>query len=200
MHAESPTMGLFFAFGGKFMKKKQLANLIMVAVIAVMAVGGVALALLLRPEAGAPAPEGTAATYAESGTGSGSCTVAIRCDTILSNLDSLEQSKGEFVPADGAILETVAVAFSEGDTAFDVLKKVCESSGIQLEYSWTPLYDSYYVEGINHLYEFDCGPESGWLYRVNGGAPNYGSSAYQVQNGDAIVWVYSCLGRGADLG
>ncbi len=40
------------------------------------------------------------------------------------------------------------------------------------------MYNSYYVEGIGNLYEFDCGKESGWMYKVNGRFPNYGCSSY----------------------
>ena len=82
----------------------------------------------------------------------------------------------------------------------DVLKKVCTAADIQLEYSWTPAYDSGYIEGINHLYEFDCGKESGWMYKVNDWFPNYGCSSYKVENGDNIVWCYTCNGYGEDVG
>ena len=128
------------------------------------------------------------------------CTVTVTCATILDNWDRLETVKQEFVPEDGLILATVRVPFSEGETAFDVTKRACDAYGIQLEYSWTPLYDSYYVEGINHLYEFDCGAESGWMYKVNGWFPNYGASSYALQEGDAVTWEYSCVGLGADIG
>ena len=62
------------------------------------------------------------------------------------------------------------------------------------------MYDSYYIEGINNLYEFDCGSESGWMYKVNGWFPNYGCSAYPLKDGDVIVWCYTCNGLGADVG
>lgn len=130
----------------------------------------------------------------------GSCTIAIYCHTILNNMGSLDPAKAEFVPGDGAILYPVTVEFTEGETVFDVLKRVCSRAGIQLEYSWTPLYDSYYVEGIHQLYEFDCGFESGWMYQVNGWFPNYGCSSYQLKDGDTVVWAYTCQGLGADLG
>ena len=128
------------------------------------------------------------------------CTIEIRCDTILNNPDLLRPEKAEFVPEDAVILATVKVPFAEGESAFDATKRACDVYGIQIEYSWTPLYDSYYVEGINNLYEFDCGSESGWMYKVNGWFPNYGSSSYALQEGDAIVWEYTCVGLGADLG
>ena len=129
-----------------------------------------------------------------------SCTITIRCDTILDNRDNLEPSKSEFVPENGCILPSVKVEFDKDDTVFDVLKEVCETYKIQIEYSWTPMYESYYIEGINNLYEFDCGYESGWMYKVNGWFPNYGCSSYELKDGDNIVWCYTCVGLGADVG
>ena len=130
----------------------------------------------------------------------GECTITIRCNTILSNMDNLTAGKDKYVPSNGIILATSTVEFAEGDTVFDVLQRACSYAGIHLEYSWTPMYDSYYIEGINHLYEFDCGPESGWMYKVNGWFPNYGCSSYTVKDGDSIVWDYTCNGLGADVG
>ena len=128
------------------------------------------------------------------------CTIEIRCDTILDNMDELATGKDSYVPADGTVLAATTVSFTDGETVFDVLKRACEQNGIQLEYSYTPLYESYYVEGIHHLYEFDCGSESGWMFKVNGWFPNYGCSAYTLSQGDSIVWCYTCHGLGADVG
>ena len=112
----------------------------------------------------------------------------------------LEVAKQEFVPDDGVILATVKVPFAQGETAFDTLVRACQAYEIQLEYSWTPLYDSYYIEGINHIYEFDCGSESGWMYKVDGWSPNYGCSSFVLQGGENIVWCYTCVGLGVDVG
>ena len=136
----------------------------------------------------------------ENGGSSNICTITIRCDTILDNLENLDAGKEAYVPANGVILSTSQVEFDDGETVFDVLKRVCDYAGIQLEYSWTPMYSTYYIEGINNLYEFDCGNESGWMYKVNGWFPNYGCSAYTLKNGDDIVWCYTCNGLGADVG
>ncbi len=74
-----------------------------------------------------------------------------------------------------------------------------KDAGIQMEYSYTPIYGSNYIEGINNLYEFDGGETSGWMYAVNGWYPNYGCSRYLVKENDNITWNYTCdLGR--DLG
>ncbi len=137
---------------------------------------------------------------ADIGDYTSSCTIQITCDSILNNIESITSGKDAYVPADGIILPLTRVGFSEGDTAFDVLKRVCDNAGIQIEYSWTPIYDSYYIEGINYLYEFDCGPESGWMYKVNGWFPNRGCSTYKLSDGDAIVICYTCRGLGEDVG
>lgn len=128
------------------------------------------------------------------------CTITIRCDTILNNMDNLDPAKAPYVPDDGVILREVTVEFEEGETVFDVLNRVCRQYNIPIEYSWTPMYDSYYIEGINNLYEFDCGSESGWMYKVNGWFPNYGCSSYYLTGGEKIVWCYTCNGLGEDVG
>lgn len=124
------------------------------------------------------------------------CTLSIRCDTILQNLDSLKEEKKALLPADGEILATTTVTFSEGESVFDVLKRVTRQRRIHMEFSFTPLYNSAYIKGIHNLYEFDCGNLSGWMYKVNGWFPNYGCSRYSLKQGDVIEWVYTCdLGR-----
>ena len=128
------------------------------------------------------------------------CTFSIECSTILNNLSDLDPEKLEMVPYDGVILKATTVTFYEGESVFDVLQRVCQENGIHMEASWTPIYNSAYVEGIHNLYEFDCGNESGWMYRVNGWYPNYGCSRYQLAQGDVVEWRYTCKGLGKDVG
>lgn len=138
------------------------------------------------------------------------CYITITCDTINDNIDDLKDSKKQFVASDGIILGNVAVEFEKGDTAFDILKKACAENhckancrycknGVQLEYTYTPAFNTYYVEGIHQLYEKDCGMQSGWMYSVNGVFPNVGSSSYSVKEGDKIVFAYTC-DMGEDIG
>lgn len=153
--------------------------------------------------AGSQAPSGgpsQGAAAVEGDIPAQTCTIEVRCDTILDNMGDLAPGKSSCVPANGVILAASTVRFAQGDTVLDVLKAAASATGLQLEYSYTPGYGSYYVEGINNLYEFDCGNESGWMYKVNGWFPNYGCSEYQVRDGDVIVWCYTCKGYGADLG
>lgn len=129
-----------------------------------------------------------------------SCTIEIRCDTILNNMADLKPGKSGYVPTNGIILRRTSVGFNSGETVFDVLNRVCKEKGIQIEYSYSPMYGSSYIEGMNHLYEMDCGEQSGWMYKVNGWFPNYGCSSYTLSDGDSIVWAYTCKGLGEDLG
>ena len=124
------------------------------------------------------------------------CTFSIECSTILNNLSELDPDKLELVPSSGVILAPTKVTFYEGESVFDVLKRVCKENNIHLEFSWTPIYNSAYIEGIHNLYEFDCGELSGWMYRVDGWYPNYGCSRYQLADGEVVEWRYTCdLGR-----
>ncbi len=127
------------------------------------------------------------------------CTVSIDCMTILDNLSELKPEKLDVLPSDGIILKTVSVEIYEGESVYDVLQRVCREYGIHLEASFTPAYNSAYVEGIGNLYEKDCGTLSGWTYLVNGWQPNYGCSRYALHDGDRVEWRYTC-DLGADVG
>ncbi len=127
------------------------------------------------------------------------CTISISCSTILNHMDKCEESKKEWVPDDGVILRATTVTFTEGESVYDVLERVCRDNGIQMEASWSGKYGSAYVEGIANLYEFDVGSGSGWMYKVNGWFPNYGCSGYTLSQGDVISWVYTC-DLGDDVG
>lgn len=127
------------------------------------------------------------------------CTLEIRCDTLLKNLDKLSSGKAELVPEDGILLEKTTVSFESGDSVFDVLRRCLREQNVHFEYVDAKAYGSIYIEGIGNLYEFDCGEQSGWLYFVNGISPGLGCSGYTVANGDEIVFAYTC-DMGADLG
>lgn len=127
-----------------------------------------------------------------------SCTVSIRCDTILEHRDDLDEEKRDLVPEDGIILAPTIVTFEQGESAFDVLRRVCRDNTIHMEFTTTPVYNTAYIEGIQNLYEFDCGELSGWMYCVNGQYLNCGASAYSLRDGDVVEWNYTCQ-RGEDL-
>lgn len=72
------------------------------------------------------------------------------------------------------------ITLQGGDTAYSVLKR----TGATVSGS------SSYVKGINGLFEFDKGPQSGWMYSVNGAVPNVSAGSYSVKSGDQVRWYY----------
>ena len=127
------------------------------------------------------------------------CTLSVRCDTILNNLARFNKEKVDIVPKDGIIFREKTVTFYEGESVFNVLVREMKRNKIHLEFKNTPIYNSAYIEGIANLYEFDCGELSGWMYKVNDWFPNYGCSRYQLKEGDKLEWVYTC-DLGNDVG
>lgn len=127
-------------------------------------------------------------------------TISIKCTTLSSDMSKLtDPSVAPYIPANGVILAPTTFTCTTDNTVFDVLNAVCRNNGIHLDFKYTPLYESYYVKGINYLYEFDGGSLSGWMYKVNGWFPNYGCSSYYLSDGEVIEWVYTC-DCGKDVG
>lgn len=108
------------------------------------------------------------------------CEFLISCKTVLSHKDDLQSNYQ--VPAGGKIFEK-KMKIEEGDTVMDVLKR----TGVELDIS------KGYVAGIDGLYEFDCGKNSGWMYRVNGKFPNYMAGKCTLHDGDKVEWLYTCV-------
>lgn len=73
-------------------------------------------------------------------------------------------------------------------TAYSVLKELAKQNGKSI--STKGFGSTVYVSGIDGLKEFDHGPSSGWMYKVNGTPPNIGAGAYKVKAGDTVIWYY----------
>lgn len=127
------------------------------------------------------------------------CTIEIRCDTVVDTSKLENQAVAPYVPTSGVILATTELEFTPGESVFDILLRATKDQNIHMEFRDDSLYSGKYIEGINYLYEMDGGPLSGWMYKVNGQFPNYGCAAYEVNDGDAIVWMYTC-DLGLDVG
>lgn len=129
-------------------------------------------------------------------------TLSIRCDAVLQHYDELDPAlrSEEFVPPDGVILPPTEYVLREGDTVFQILDRAVRSNRIQMEFQGAEEnpFGSVYIQGIHYLYEFSCGPLSGWMYRVDGEFPHYGCSRYKLHDGQNIEWIYTCdLGQDA---
>jgi len=158
----------------------------------------VALILSLMLLSGCAKSDGTEVADT-NGDGKLTCTLEIRCDTLLGSLDKLSEGKAALVPEDGMLLPVTEVEFTGGNSVFDVFRQTLKNQKIHFEYVDASAYDSVYIEGIGNLYEFDCGPQSGWMYSVNGTYPGLGCSGYTLADGDVIVFRYT-LDLGADVG
>lgn len=128
-----------------------------------------------------------------------SCQISISCAVLLDHMDELKENKRKLVPADGILLKPTTVKVKAGSSVFDVLCNVTKTNKVHLEYSFTPAYKSYYIEGIGNLYNFDGGELSGWMYSVNDEFMGYSCSSHTVEDGDVIKWLYTC-DCGKDIG
>lgn len=72
----------------------------------------------------------------------------------------------------------------KNSNALSVLKTLAAKNGKEVAGS------DYYVSGIGGLYEKQHGPMSGWMYSVNGVAPNKAAIKYDLNDGDQVVWYY----------
>lgn len=108
----------------------------------------------------------------------GTVTLSIVCDAI-------PDRSAEHIPDDGILLAPTALAIDEGDTVYDLLLRATAAHRIPMETGGG------YVEGIAHIYEFDHGDLSGWMYTVNGESPSAGAADYVLTDGDTVVWYYT---------
>jgi len=93
------------------------------------------------------------------------------------------------LPDEKDILEAREVEIKEDDQVLDLLIRVTRQEEIQMKYRGSG--SGAYVEGIADLNEFDRGPESGWMYSINGRFPNRSAGTKPVEPGDNLKWVYT---------
>ncbi len=86
--------------------------------------------------------------------------------------------------ADGRVSGSASPTFAQGATAYDAL---C-ATGLSV----TARSSQYgiYVSAIGGLAEFEYGGNSGWMYSVNGSAPNVSCGSYVLKDGDRVSWYY----------
>ena len=101
--------------------------------------------------------------------------------------------KNEFVPKDGQILAATEYSIYEGDSVYDLLVRAVRDKDIHMENRKTAIgaHGAYYISGINHIYEYEYGELSGWMYYVNGTAPSVGCGEYILKPGDRVEWLYT---------
>ena len=96
------------------------------------------------------------------------------------------------VQANGAQWVSGSYTVTKGRSALDALKKALDANGITYQ-AKTTQYGTY-IQSLTRngvtLGEMDKGPNSGWMYKVNGSAPMVGVDAYAMSEGDELLFYY----------
>ncbi|MDY3014123.1 MAG: S-layer homology domain-containing protein [Evtepia sp.] len=87
-------------------------------------------------------------------------------------------------------LEEKTVTVKEGSTVYHAFVSALEGTGIT-QVGAEEGYVSQMSKDGKTLAEFTNGPESGWLYKVNGQRPAVGITTYSVHSGDQIIFYYT---------
>lgn len=96
------------------------------------------------------------------------------------------------VQANGNQWVSGSYTVTKGQSALDALKKALDANGITYQ-AKTTQYGTY-IQSLTRngvtLGEMDKGPNSGWMYKVNGSAPMVGVDAYAMSEGDELLFYY----------
>ncbi|NOU83443.1 DUF4430 domain-containing protein [Paenibacillus sp. LMG 31459] len=145
------------------------------------------------PAAPASAATGSPAAPAPAATGKPAATApaatAAPVNTVTLSITGDEEH--------GVILAPAAYEIEKNETALELLGRITRQHKIQMEYQGSKTFA--YVEGIDNLYEYDHGAESGWMYKVNGEFPSKASGSWVMKPGDTVEWLYT-LDLGKDIG
>lgn len=86
------------------------------------------------------------------------------------------------------IVENHTADVEAGTTAFDLFSDYMRENNIP--YTVSGGGATVYIKSVNGIKEFDNGPESGWIYTVNGERISQSCGAYQLNDKDIIVFKY----------
>jgi len=143
-----------------------------------------------------PITDCTVSTIDRSSPGTKTVTVTYQGQTATFVITVLNSDSS--VPAQKTVIVTVrknsggvasgTVVIQEGVTSvLDVLKTVLANAG-----KTYVIKNGSYVAAVDGLGEFDQGPNSGWLYSVNGVTPiSTAAGSYLLHDGNTVVWYYT---------
>ena len=92
-------------------------------------------------------------------------------------------------PGSGSAWYSGSVRVAEGATVEQAIRSAADSAGLSLD-----IKDGYLRAVIRSgvtLGQYDEGPNSGWLYKVNGKAPNVGIADYPLNGGETVTVYYT---------
>ncbi len=135
---------------------------------------------------GARNPNSPAAT-AEQPQKQNTISLSITCKNAIHNGILEDPNYAGVLPENGVIFSSSAVQIESGDTVMQVVKSTLKSNKIVYQ-----IASDGYIKSIAGLGEFDCGAQSGWLYKVNGVQPSISTRYYTLQPGDQVELIYTC--------
>ena len=92
-------------------------------------------------------------------------------------------------PGSGSAWYSGSVRVAEGATVEQAIRSAADSAGLSLD-----IKDGYLraiTRNSETLGQYNEGPNSGWLYKVNGKAPNVGIADYQLKGGETVTVYYT---------
>lgn len=100
------------------------------------------------------------------------------------------------------ILKRTSFSVSKQSSVYNLLRVAAEENGLDYEVR-DPENDGeqVYLISIDGLAEFDKGPGSGWVYKVNGTGPQTSIDRYKLSAGDRVEFLYTTdLGKSESVG
>jgi len=150
----------------------------LLTLLAVLAVLGVMLALVLLGGCAPAAPVPEAAPDS-----AGAVTISVEC-----GFASAGGVAG--APDDGVIVAKTVAPISDGDTMWDVLRRVCRESGVVVAKNGSG--KSVFVKSIGGV--APVSGQSGWMFRINGEFVMASAGNIPMSDGDVVEWVYTMDG------
>ena len=88
-----------------------------------------------------------------------------------------------------ASLSATKIKINDGDTIFSVLNHAKNDKIIIMDSTGSG--STAYIQGINNVYEFDYGPKSGWMFKLNNVSITKSVGVIKVKAGDHIEGYYT---------
>lgn len=115
------------------------------------------------------------------------CTLKADASEAAGKIENYDELSKNF--KENMIISEDECAFSDGESAFDILIRLAKDKNIAVSSS-SSAYGSY-IRSIAGISEFAAGDTSGWLYKVNGESATVAASEYKIKDGDVIEFYYS---------
>lgn len=87
-------------------------------------------------------------------------------------------------------IDRYSLSLRSGSTVYHALEQALSKHSMTAEGLTEGYIKSVTKNGVT-LAQFDKGPNSGWLYQVNGTTPTVSFADYTLKNGDTILWYYT---------